>query len=249
MVALITGASSGIGREIAKILGERGYELILSARREDRLSELANELSVKCRILPVDLSDKGDCIRLYEELKNENIDILVNNAGFGVFGDFADTDLDRELKLVSVNVEAVHILTKLFLKDFTKKNKGYILNVASIAGFMSGPQMAAYYASKNYVLNLTAAVYEELRRKRSGVSISVLCPGPVRTEFSEVAGVDFGIMSMSARQVAQIAVDKMFKRKLFIIPGFLNKAGVFAVRFAPKKLALKVVYSLQEKKK
>ena len=158
MKALITGASSGIGMEIARELAARGYELILVARRRERLEALARELTVKCRILEFDLSSEEQCRMLYCRARSEDLEIVINNAGFGVCGPFATTDLERDLEMVRLNIVAVHILTKLFLHDFRMRNRGYILNVASSAGFMAGPLMATYYATKNYVANVRFSV-------------------------------------------------------------------------------------------
>lgn len=245
MIALVTGASSGLGRDIAREFSARGYDLILVARRRERLEELAETLETNCEILVRDLSERQQCMALYEELKGRHIDVLVNNAGFGIFGDFADTDLQRELDLLSVDAAAVHILTKGFLKEFLQRDHGYILNVASIAGFMSGPQMAAYYAAKNYVVTLTTAIYEELRRKNSSVRISVLCPGPTRTAFFDVANMQFHLPHMSSEKVAAIAVHKLLQGKWMIIPGFFNRLQVFATRLLPRKLFLRLVSNVQ----
>ena len=174
MKALITGASSGIGRDMARYLASLGWDLILVARREARLLELKQELSTNVRTIILDVGKQEDCYRLYEETKDENVDMLVNNAGFGLAGEFVKTDLDTELNMIDVNIRAVHILTKLFVKDFAARDSGYILNVASSAGFMPGPLLSTYYATKNYVLRLTEALYEELRRKGSRVKVSVL---------------------------------------------------------------------------
>ena len=158
MKALITGASSGIGRDIARELSNRGYDLILVARRKSRLEELANELNTKVEIIDMDISSTYNCMQLYNKVKKDNIDILINNAGFGLFGSFDETNLDKELDMIDLNIKAVHVLTKLFLKDFIEKDKGYILNVASSAAFVPGPLMATYYATKAYVLQLTEAL-------------------------------------------------------------------------------------------
>lgn len=251
MIALITGASSGIGEELAKNLAKRGFNLILTARRKERLEEIKRQIkeinNVKVKILPYDLSKKEDCISLYNEVKRLNIDILINNAGFGLFGKFTDTDLDRELQMIDVNIKAVHILTKLFLKDFCSRNYGYVLNVSSIAGFMAGPLMATYYASKNYVLQLTRAISEELDHERKdGVYIGALCPGPVTTEFNKVAGAEFAVSGSSAAEVAEYAVKEMFKRKTVIIPKNNIKALSVLSRIAPSGLVLKGTYFAQK---
>ena len=170
MKALITGASSGIGREIARLLSERCYELILCARREDRLRALVAELPTVCHIIAADVSDEKECRLLYEAARGDDLEVVVNNAGFGLFGAFTETDLDEELRMIDTNIRAVHILTKLAVQDFQKRGRGYVLNVASSAGFLPGPLMATYYATKNYVLRLTEAIREEQRRAGSAVA-------------------------------------------------------------------------------
>ena len=248
MKALITGASSGIGRDMARILSDMGYETILVARREDKLKELSNELKTSSSIICLDISSSDACFNLYNQVKNEDIDIVINNAGFGIFGKFTDIDLDRELNMIDLNIKAVHILTKLFLKDFKAKNKGYILNVASSAAFLPGPLLSSYYASKAYVLRLTEAIYEELRRDKSNVYVGVLCPGPVDTEFNQVANVKFALKGLTSEYVAKYAIKKMFKRKLVIVPGRVMKCARFLTKIAPEKLILKVSYNQQKKK-
>lgn len=248
MKALITGASSGIGYHMAKVLSEKGYDLILVSRRKKRLEELKDELKTNVEIYSLDLSSTFNCMKLYNKVKKEDIEILINNAGFGVFGEFSETDIDRELDLIDLNIKAVHILTKQFLKDFKEKNHGYILNVASSAGFMAGPLMASYYASKNYVLKLTEAINEELRVNKYNVYIGALCPGPVNTEFNDVAGVTFGVKSQSVSYVSKYAIDKMFKKKMIIIPGFSIKMFCFFTRFISTRRLLKIIYKIQRKK-
>lgn len=248
MKALITGASSGIGRDIAKYLSNMGYECILVARSKDKLKELANELQTKSVIKAYDLSKIDNCYKLYDEVKDMDIDVLVNGAGFGLFGNTWETDLDRELEMINLNIVSLHILTKLFLKDMIKKDKGYIMNIASSAGFLAGPYLNTYYASKNYVTKWTMALYEELRRVKSNVVISCLCPGPVETNFNNVAGGSFVIKGLKSEDVAKYAVDKMFKKKLIVIPGFITKVGVFFNKFLSNKMSLRVVYNIQKKK-
>ncbi|MFA5459121.1 MAG: SDR family NAD(P)-dependent oxidoreductase, partial [Bacilli bacterium] len=184
MKVLITGASSGIGMEMAKYLDTLNHDLILVARQKDKLINLKEQLTRKAKIITVDLADEDACLQLYQAVTDEKIDILINCAGFGVYGEFAYTDLRKELDMIDINIKATHILTKLFLKDMKKRNKGYILNVSSLAAFQAGPLMASYYATKAYVLRMTTAIYEELRRNKSQVKISVLCPGPVATGFN-----------------------------------------------------------------
>ena len=249
MKALITGASSGIGRDIARVLGERGCNLILTARRTDRLEELRRELPGGTKVVAADLSRREDCFGLYEQTKQENVDILVNSAGFGVFGPFDETDLDRELQMLDVDVRAVHILTKLFYRDFKKRGSGYLLNVASSAAFQPGPLLSSYYAAKAYVLRLTEALAEELRRDGSGVYVGALCPGPVRTEFDSVAGVSFSIKGLSSEYVARYAVGKMFARKTVIVPGTTMKAACVCERFLPERTIVRMAYRMQKRKR
>lgn len=248
MKALITGASSGIGREIAKYLDSKGYNTILVARREDRLKELSKELKNQSEIIALDVSKREDIDRLIDITSDEDIDILVNNAGFGLFGDFDKTDLNRELEMIDVNIKAVHILTKEFLIRMKKKNKGYILNVASSAGFLAGPYLSTYYATKNYVLRLTEAINEELRFSKSNVHISALCPGPVDTEFNKVAKGTFSTKPLTAEYVAKYAIDSMFKNKMIIVPGFMLRMGKFFMRFVPERTLLKFIYNYQKSK-
>ena len=248
MKALITGASSGIGRDMARILAARGCDLILVARREDRLEELRQELPVKVRTIALDLSVEENCKALYKQVGDEKVGVLINNAGFGVFGPFDETSLDQELELIHTNICAAHILTKLFLQDMVKRNKGYILNVASSAAFCPGPLMAAYYASKAYVLSLTQAVNEELRKKGSRVYVGAFCPGPVRTEFNARAGVEFAAPSISSEQAAQIAIQKMIQRKPVIIPSLSMKATKFAERLLPDRMVTRACYHIQHGK-
>lgn len=249
MKALITGASSGIGRDMARYLSTLGWDLILVARREERLETLKAELGgVDVRIIALDVGRAEDCYELYERTKDENVDMLINNAGFGLAGEFTETDLDTELNMIDVNIRAVHILTKLFVRDFVCRDSGYILNVASSAGFMPGPLMSTYYASKNYVLRLTEAVYEELRRKKSRVKISVLCPGPVNTEFNKVAKVRFAVDGISSEFCAGTAIDGVLTGKLIIVPGGLFKAGLFFRKFLSEKVMLRIAYNFQRRK-
>lgn len=248
MKALITGASSGIGRDMAIILSNMGYDLILVARRQDKLDELKVELPTAAENICMDLSSEESCYSLYEQTKNQSIDILINNAGFGLFGAFDKTDLNTELRMIDTNIRAVHILTKLFLKDFKRKNSGYILNVASSAAFLPGPLLSGYYATKAYVLRITQAIYEELRREGSRVYIGALCPGPVETEFDKTAMVKFSVKGLSSEYVARYAIKQMFKRKLTIVPGITMKLVRFFERFVPDKPLLRIAYRMQKRK-
>ena len=255
MLALITGASSGIGRDIARYLNQLNYELIITARDEEKLKELKQDLenknNTKVDIILADLGSTDECKRLYREVKEKygNIDLLVNNAGFGLFGEFLDTDLSKELSMVDLNIKAMHILMKLFLKDMVEKDSGKILNVASISGFMAGPLMATYYATKNYIVRLSQAVREELKKKKSNVKISVLCPGPVNTNFNKVANVKFNLKGLSSKKVAKYAIDKTLKGKFIIIPGVFIKAARVLTKISPDALVAKVCYHMQERKR
>lgn len=247
MKALVTGASSGIGKDIAIYLDSLGYDLVLVARNEDKLKEICKNLK-SAEYYICDLEKREECFALYEKYKNADIDFLVNNAGYGLFGYFDETDMQKELGMIDLNVTAVHILTKLFLKDFVKNDRGYILNVASSAGFLAGPYLSTYYATKNYVLKLTMAINEELRKRKSNVSVSVLCPGPVETNFNNVAGGHFNTKSLTSKYVAKYAIDKTLKKKMIIIPSLKIKLGVFFSRFLPYRLLLKIVYRIQVNK-
>lgn len=196
----------------------------------------------------MDLSVVDNCVKLYENFKDENIDVLINNAGFGMYGNFDILDMNKEIEMINVNILACDILTKLFLKDMKKRDSGYILNVGSIAGFMPGPLMSSYYASKSYVVKLTQAIRKELKKSKSGVSVSVLCPGPVNTNFNNTAGVKFAVRPLSSEYVAKYAVDMLFKKKLVIVPGFTIKLARFFSKFTPDNILAEITYYIQTKK-
>lgn len=247
--ALITGASSGIGREIAKNLSERGFKVILAARRKERLDELAESLQGEARVIQCDLSQRSECQRLYDEVRDEKISVLINNAGFGAVGEFSEIPLETELQMIDTNITAAHILTKLFLKDFKEADRGYILNVSSTAGLLcGGPMMSTYYATKAYIVSFTSAIYEELRACGSNVHISALCPGPVDTEFNDVANCKFGVKSISAEECAKAAVEGMFMKELIIVPENTMKLACAAAKIVPRKAVLYLTKGIQEKK-
>lgn len=248
MKALVTGASSGIGESMCYYLDSLGYELILVATNEKKLEEVQSKIKMNSEIIICDLRYEEEVFKLYEKVKSSDVDLWINNAGFGLFGDFDKTDLDRELEMIDVNIRAVHILTKLVLQDFVKKDRGHILNVASSAGFMAGPHLDTYYATKNYVLKLTLGIYEELRRKKSNVHVSALCPGPVDTNFNKVARGKFTIKGADKDYVAKYGIDKTLKNKLIIIPTLKMKLTIFAIRLLPTKLLLKITYNIQKRK-
>lgn len=255
MKALITGASSGIGRDMARILNNLNYDIIITARNEENLKELKKELNEKNNnkvdIYLADLSKEEECLKLYNEVKEKykKIDLLINNAGFGLCGKMINTDLETEMKMVDTNIKALHILTKMFLKDMVERDSGRILNVASVASFMAGPLMATYYATKNYVVALTRAVRKELKKKKSNVKISLLCPGPVDTNFNKAANVKFKIPGLSSEKVAQYAIDKMLKNKFMILPGTLIKIGKAFSEITPDIIKEEVAYHAQKRKR
>ena len=246
--ALITGASSGIGRDLAILLSRRGYNLILVGRSLSRLETVLPKLSHRrVQLLALDLSKEEHCSQLYRQCRGQ-VDLLVNNAGFGLFGEFSGTKLDTELNLLDLNVRAVHILTKLFLRDMVKQDRGAILNVASVAGYLPGPLMETYYASKAYLLRLDLAIWKELKKRRSRVQISTLCPGPVDTGFNRRAGVQFAIPGRNSFWVAAYALEQLEKGKRVILPGWEAKAVAVLGKIAPDSLLLEGAYRMQRRK-
>lgn len=250
MRVLITGASSGIGRDMSRVLSSKGYDLVLVARNQTELDKLAKELQeenkVKIETISTDLSDAENCKELHKRVKN--VDILINNAGFGDCGYFTKTSLDKEISMINTNIVAYHILTKLYLKDMVKKNSGKILNVASIAGFMPGPLMATYYATKNYIVRLSEAIREELKKQDSKVQISILCPGPVSTNFNKVANVKFNLKEANSMQVAKFAINGLEKGKFYLVPGISIKLAKFGAKIAPSNFISKITYKMQKRK-
>lgn len=248
--AVITGASSGIGREMAIILSDLGYDIILAARRTDKLCGVSKELRSPAEIITIDLSKEENCYSLFEKCRGKDVEILVNNAGFGIFGEFSEADIQKDMEMVDLNVKAVHILTKLFLSEFKEKNSGRILNVASAAGFMpEGPMLSTYYATKAYVLSLTRSIAKELKKGKSNITVSALCPGPVKTEFDSVAGIDFHGVGMSAKLCAKIGIDGMMRGKPLIIPGILVKLGKVFAKILPDALLGEFAYYFQKAKR
>lgn len=248
MKVLITGASSGIGRDFAKLLVHDYDELILVAQDLERLNKVKEDLKKipdkNIKVISMDLSSYENCIKLYEE--NKDIDLLINNAGFGDCGYFEKTDLDKDIKMINTNITALHTLTKLYLGDMVKKNSGHILNVASIAGFVPGPLMATYYSTKSYVIKLSESIKEELRRKKSNVRISVLCPGPVKTNFEKNANVEFMVSKKSSLKVASYAIKHM--NRFYICPGFGAKLSRIGSKILPSSLIARFIYKVQRKR-
>lgn len=250
MKALITGASSGIGKDMARCLASEGYDLVLVARDEERLKQLSEELrennKIKVEIFSMDLSVEENCKELHKCVSDVNI--LINNAGFGDCGNFTKTDLNKELTMIKTNIVAYHILTKLYLTDMKTKNSGKILNVASIAGFMPGPLMATYYSTKSYVVRLSESIREELKKEKSNVQISILCPGPVKTNFNNVANVKFHMREANSHNIANFAIKKLLKGKFYIIPGWDVKLAIFFSHFVPSSFISKITYMVQKRK-
>lgn len=247
--AMITGASSGIGREIARLLAKKGFHLILVARRKERLlclqEEITGNSSVNVIVEECDVSKEQNCISLYEKCKKYPLYILVNNAGFGKVGNFEEIPLEEEMDMVKTNIMAPHILMKLFIRDH---QNGYILNIASIAGFQPGPKMSAYGATKSYLLNLSMAVQYELKRSGKNIFLTTICPGPVNTEFNEVANAEFHVRSISAKKCAGIALNALFHKKNMVIPTWEMKVMHFMSKITPLSLVIPVEYLLQSKK-
>jgi len=256
MTALVTGASGGIGEELARLFASDGHDLVLVARSGDKLARLAEELSGKhgvgARVLARDLARAGAPREIFEELARENVavDALVNNAGVGSYGLFAETDLESELALLQINVVALTHLTKLFLPAMIARGRGYVLNVASTAAFQPGPLMAVYYASKGYVLSFSEALANET--EGTGVTVSALCPGPTETGFVAAAGMGdsklFDRGAMDARTVAVEGYRGMLKGKTLVIPGLRNNLLARSIGFFPRSLVTKVVRGIQEKR-
>jgi uncharacterized protein len=255
MTALITGASVGIGYELARVFAANGYDLVLVARNREQLERVAAECQslgkIHARVLARDLSAAEAPREIFDELMREGVvvDVLVNNAGFGTHGRFADIELDADLRLLQVNIVALTALTKLFLREMVGRRNGRILNVASTAAFQPGPLMATYYASKAYVLHFTEAIAQEVASQ--GVTVSALCPGPTETEFQQRAGIQGsrlfkGKGIMDARSVAVAGFQGLMGGKRIIIPGFTNKFTARTVRFAPRRLATFIAGKLNE---
>lgn len=256
MISLITGASSGIGKDMAFEFADRGYDLILVARSFDRLKEVKNEIIKKydkCNVLIMkcDVSNVESVKNLYNDVRKEfvNIDVLVNNAGFGDCGKFYETDLEKDISMINTNILGLHVLTKLFLRDMVKVNKGYILNIASIAGFMPGPLMATYYSTKAYVVRLTRAIAKELKVVNSKVRIAAFCPGPVNTEFNKNANVIFSLKGQSSSDVAKIGVNRLFKsNKVVYFSSILIRIVVCLAKIMPESFMANQAYRTQKRK-
>lgn len=249
MKAIITGASSGIGRECAILLAKKGYDLVLAARRAERLNELAGKLArrygIRAEAYPVDLSEPEAVIAFAEHCMAEPVEILVNNAGFGKVGDFTFTALADEFGMIQTNITAVHILMKYFIR--TQKH-GYILNLSSIAGHLPGPGLATYAATKAYVLSLSRAVGYELKEAGIPISVTAYCPGPVHTEFFKVAGADNELPSVSAKRCARVGLRGMFAKRPVAFSDLRTSLLQKGIRLLPCHIALAIDYRAQKAK-
>jgi hypothetical protein len=247
-VALITGASAGLGVEFARELSKRGYSLVLAARRKERLDLLAAELG-NARAVEIDLGREGAAAELVGnvEAAGETIDLLVNNAGFGLHGRFDKADPKRLRQMIDLNCGALTELCREVLPAMIERRSGGILNVASTAAFQPGPGMAVYFATKAFVLSLSEALHEEA--KRFGVKVSALCPGPTRTEFGEVAGFKgtklIGRLSMDAEPVVRAGLEALDANRAVAITGVVNKAGALSIRFLPRSLVRKLAGAIK----
>lgn len=250
---IVTGASSGIGEAMCHALAKRGYSLILVARNEAALHHLKQKIvkkySVGVEVVPCDLSNLEQAKSLYEACQAYSVIGLINNAGFGLYGEFIEIDLEDELNMIDLNVKSLHLLSKLFLRDFMLRDCGYLMNVASTAAFQSGPLMASYYATKGYVLQLTEAMSYEVKMKKSNVLVSVLCPGAVETNFQKRAQIGVASSKLpTAEEVAEIAIKGMLNGKEVIVPTIKNKLLLFLNRFIPRRLGRYFIYRNQIKK-
>jgi short-subunit dehydrogenase len=247
-VALITGASAGLGVEFARVLSKRGHRLVLAARRKDRLEALAKELG-NARAVAIDLSAKTAAARLTAELEaaGERVELLINNAGFGLIGRFAELDARRLRQMIDLNVGTLTDLCRVVAPTMIKRKSGGILNVASTAAFQPGASMAVYFATKAYVLSFTEALHEEL--KPHGVHVTALCPGPTRTEFGEVAGFGgsgaFDRFAMDAAAVVEAGLNGVEKNHAVVVPGWINKVGAASTRFVPRPIVRKIAGAIK----
>lgn len=253
--ALITGASSGIGLEFAKVFAKNNINLVIVARNIEKLNVLANEIEnnfkIKVEAIDLDLSESENIFILYEKISELGIDItyLINNAGFGLNGEFTDLNLRKQQEMIRLNIESLSTLTWLFAKQMKKRNNGYILNVASVAGFFPGPFMAVYYATKAYVVSFSLALSFEL--KPYNIIVNSLCPGPTKSNFADNAGMGnsllFKLMPLpSSKVVAEYGFSQLLKKETLSIHGINNKFNVFISRLIPRKLMMLIISKIQK---
>jgi uncharacterized protein len=257
--ALITGASGGIGLDLAREFAKDGYNLVLVARSKDKLVSIANDFAkqynISATVIAKDLSKASAPDELYSELKTQGvqIDALVNNAGFGTYGKFVETPTEQELQIMQLNMVALTHLSKLFAKDMVTRKNGKILNVASTAAFQPGPLMAVYYASKAYVLSFSEALANEL--EGTGVTVTVLCPGPTASGFQERAAMQESklvqkggmVPMMTSEDVAAQGYQATKRGQSVVIPGFMNQMGTLMSRFLPRKTVTRIIRGMQER--
>lgn len=247
-LAVITGASAGLGAEFARQLARRGTRLVLVARREDRLRALAEEVG-SARVIAADLSAHDAAERLVANLDaaGDAVDLLINNAGFGQIGRFAALDAGRQREMIDLNIGSLTDLCRAFAPRMIERKSGGILNVASTAAFQPGPNMAVYFATKAYVLSFTEALHEEL--KPHGVHVTALCPGPTRTEFGDVAGFGrngmFDRVAMTAEPVVAAGLAGLERNHAIVVPGLINKIGAASTRFAPRSVVRKIAGAIK----
>ena len=247
-IALVTGASAGLGVEFARQLSKRGHSLVLVARRKERLEKLAKELG-NARAVAIDLSKANAAAKLMADLEGngEEIDLLVNNAGFGLIGQFAELDAKRERQMIDLNVGTLTDLCRAVAPAMIERMSGGIINVASTAAFQPGPKMAVYFATKAFVLSLSEALHEEL--KPHGVKVTCLCPGPTRTEFGDVAGFAgnglFDRVAMESPEVVQAGLEGLDSNKAVVVPGIMNKITASSGRFAPRSVVRKIAGAIK----
>jgi uncharacterized protein len=247
-IALVTGASAGLGVEFARQLSERGYRLVLAARRKERLEALAKELG-DARAVTIDLSKANAAATLMADLEahGEAVDLLVNNAGFGLIGRFAELDARRERQMIDLNVGALADLCRAVAPGMIEQKSGGIINVASTAAFQPGPRMAVYFATKAFVLSLTEALHEEL--KPHGINVTCLCPGPTRTEFGDIAGFGgnglFDRVAMESPEVVKAGLRGLDRNKAVVVPGLVNKLTANSGRFAPRSVVRKIAGAIK----
>ena len=244
--ALVTGASSGIGLDLSRLLARDGYQLFLVARSEGKLREVAKEIG-NATVIAADLASPDAPERIFAS--SGPVDVLINNAGFGLSGPFIETDLKKELEMIQVNIAALTHLTRLYLRPMVERRSGRVMNLASTAAFQPGPLMAVYYASKAYVLSFSEALADELRD--SGVTVTALCPGPTATGFAAEAGMEqsrlFSLTKpMSSEEVARYGIRAMEHGKRVAIPGIANKLLTQSIRISPRRVVTTIVRKLQE---
>ena len=249
MYALITGASSGIGYESAKILASKGYDLIITARSIDKLNKLKELIEKDYQknviIIPLDISKRESLTELFEKTKDYDIEVVINNAGLGKVGMFNEVTDAEDYNMIDINVTAMHMVLKHYADVMTK---GYILTVASIASFAPGPKMATYYATKNYIRSYAEALRYELKKLKKDIGITILAPGPVNTNFNDTANVTFTLKGVDADKCASYAIKRMFKKKKFATPKLSVRIATRLMRILPHRVSMRICYKSQSKK-